>query len=253
LNPSEYVKMHDLEDHYWWFVGRRELAFSLLRDSGAHRGEALVLDLGCGTGVVSQELRTMTRTVGIDFSLQALEFCRDRGLGCLVQGDAEALPFETGTFDAIVSLDVFEHLPNDEAAFRESCRVLKEGGVLILSVPAFRSLWGPHDVALHHFRRYRKREVRRKLESAGFTMVRNSYSVFLLFPLVVFSRLAEKLRRGPARASLPKVPSWLNRLLIGVQGFEARLLLTFGSLPWGSSVVTVARKVSDKRPALGSS
>lgn len=243
MNAEEYVKMRELEDHYWWFVGRRLLALQLLQKYGAK--EPLVLDLGCGTGAVSHEMQTFAQTWGLDFNLQALAFCRERGLGNLTQGDAQRLPYQTDSFDAITSLDVFEHLRDDETAFRESLRVLRPGGVLVLSVPAFMTLWGPHDVALHHFRRYRRKEMARKLEEAGFEIVRNSYSVFFLFPLVGLSRLVEKLKRGPAKASLPLFPKWLNELLIGIQKMEAKLILGLGNLPWGSSVVTVARKPID--------
>jgi len=233
--------MHDLEDHYWWFVGRRKLALDLLVKY-CPDSETKVLDLGCGTGVVSKEMQCFGSTVGLDFSVQALDFCQERGLPRLVQGDAQKLPFSDNTFGAMTSLDVFEHLPDDENSFRESCRVLQPGGILVLSVPAFMSLWGPHDVALHHFRRYRRAEVKRKLEAAGFEVVRLSYSVFLLFPIVVITRLGEKLKRGPARASLPPVPKWLNKFLIWIQAIEAGLIVTVGNLPWGSSVVAVARK-----------
>lgn len=241
MNPDEYTKMYSLEDRYWWFVGRRDVALRLLRRTLAGVARPLVLDVGCGTGVVLRELAKDGRPVGLDMSELALGYCRQRGLTRLVAGDGAQLPFHPDSFDGMIGLDIFEHIEDDEAAFREAFRVLKPGQSLVLSVPAFHSLWGPHDVALHHFRRYRRPELRRKLETAGFRVDRIGYSVFFLFPIVVLWRIGEKRKRGPARASLVGVPEWLNRTLIGLQRLEAWLIERV-DLPWGSSVVAVARK-----------
>ncbi len=233
--------MHALEDHYWWFVARRNLALRLLDRHADLNPNSKILDLGCGTGVVLGELTKRAVSVGFDFSPEALRFCTARELQTLVLGDGHHLPFAENSFDAIVSLDVFEHLEFDEMAFAQAFQSLKSGGILVASVPAFKFLWGPHDVALMHFRRYTKPELRRKLESTGFKVEKISYSVYFLFPLVYLIRLLEKGRKGPAHASLPSVPEFLNRFLIWVQGIEASVMQLV-SLPWGSSVVIVARK-----------
>ncbi len=240
MNPEEYTKMYELEDHYWWFVGRRQLALNLLKKHSPN-SHPDVLDLGCGTGVVLRELASWAKPTGLDMSHLALGFCRKRSLNQLVIGDGAQLPIAGESMDAIIGLDIFEHIEDDVTAFSEAFRVLRPGGILVLSVPAFKSLWGPHDVALMHFRRYRTSEVRRKLESAGFQVKRASYSVFFLFPIVVVWRLFEKRKRGPAKASLVTLPKWLNSILIGLQDVEARMLSSF-DLPWGSSVIAVAQR-----------
>ena len=233
--------MHALEDHYWWFVARRNLALKLLDLNIILNLESKILDFGCGTGAVLGELTKRSSAVGFDFSSEALRFCTERDLTNLVRGDGHHLPFVESSFDAIVSLDVLEHLEFDERAFAQAFQSLKPDGVLVASVPAFKFLWGPHDVALMHFRRYTKPELKRKLEQAGFKVEKISYSVFFLFPLVYLIRLLEKERKGPAHASLPSVPDFLNRSLIWMQQIEASLMQLV-TLPWGSSVVVVARK-----------
>lgn len=238
MNPEEYQRMFTLEDHYWWFVGRRNLALQLLRRSLPGKR---VLDLGCGTGAVLKELEGWAEPVGADFSELALQFARGKVGAGLVLADGTTLPFSAASFDACVALDVFEHIEDDRAAMAECARVLRPGGVLVLSVPAYKSLFGPHDKALHHFRRYRRSEVRARLREAGLEPVKLSYGVFFLFPLVVLTRWLDKLRPNHTEAKLPKVPGWLNKALIGLCGLESKLIQAT-SLPWGSSVVAVARK-----------
>ncbi|HWA81822.1 MAG TPA: methyltransferase domain-containing protein [Fimbriimonadaceae bacterium] len=239
MNPDEYTRMFEMEDRYWWFVGRRRIALALF-DRFRPGGDQF-LDLGCGTGVVLTELGSRGKPVGLDMSPLALGFCRKRGIERLVRGDATAMPLQTGWAAAIIALDVFEHIEDDGKAFAEAYRSLAPGGILVLSVPAFQSLWGPHDVALMHFRRYTRRELDAKLVKAGFRIERLSYSVFFLFPIVVIVRFFEKRKKGPAKASLAALPKWLNGFLIGIQTVEAFLISKL-SLPWGSSLIAVARK-----------
>lgn len=238
MQKAEYARMRELEDHYWWFVSRRRMAFSLMR---RHAPEGLTLDLGCGTGAVMAELQTDRPAIGIDLSGTALEFAAERGIEGLVKADAQALPLLTSSFAALITLDTLEHVPNDVASAAEIARILRPGGVAIINVPAFRWLWGPHDVALMHCRRYKRSELVRLLEDAGLTVEFSSYGVFFLFPVVLAIRLMDRVARREPKVVLPEVPEWANRFLIQMMGWEEKIMRHV-PLPWGSSVVALARK-----------
>ena len=247
MRTDEYARMYRLEDHHWWFVARRRLATRLLRRYLRAPRPSLVLDLGCGTGAVSRDLAGWMRVVGVDQSDLALGHCRTRGLTRLVQATVECLPLGTATVDAVVALDVFEHVAADARAFAEAARVLKPGGLLVLSVPAFQSLWSAHDVALMHKRRYRLPQVRRSLLAAGLVVERASYALWLLFPAFVASRVCARFRTGGASSEIPDVPLWMNRALVALQDAEGFLASRL-RLPWGSSVVAVGRKPGLRPP-----
>src|SRR4051794_37695370 len=146
MNPAEYERMFDNEDHYWWFVSRRELVVETVRRLPMPRAPRLV-DVGCGTGATAEALHRFGIVTGVDMSPMALECCRRRGLERLMQGVAEALPLADDSADVLVATDILEHLDDDLAALREFHRVLRPGGHAVITVPAYRMLWSEHDEA----------------------------------------------------------------------------------------------------------
>jgi ubiquinone/menaquinone biosynthesis C-methylase UbiE len=248
MHKDEYERMYRYEGDYWWFVGRRELVLSLLKSILPADGERWILDVGCGTGAMVKALQPWGKVVGADLSPLALSFCRKRGCELLIETPAERLPFQSGTFDALTALDLLEHLESDRSALCEFYRVLKPGGWLAISVPAYRFLWSGHDVALMHKRRYTAHLLRDRLLETGFQIEKLSYSVTFLFLPIMLFRLKEKLlgrHRAPAASIIP-VPARVNRFLIGVQRFEAKLIRRI-NLPFGVSVVALVQKPLEQR------
>ena len=243
MQADEYRRMYEAEDAYWWFVSRRRLAHRWLASSG--RVEGPLLDLGCGTGAGLRDFADLTtpagEVVGLDYSAEALAFARGRGFCTLVNGDAQALPFRDASFGGAVTLDMLEHVRDHERAARELFRVLKPDASLVVNVPAYRWLWSGHDAALMHHRRYSRGELVNLLEGAGFEIVRASYTMFLLFPVVVAQRLVSRTLGLRGGAAVPHVSPGVNRALLSLLAREERVLDS-RSLPWGSSVTALARK-----------
>lgn len=242
MRLEEIEKMHRLEDRYWWFVGRRRLLRSMLL---RYAPEAkLILDIGCGTGGTLSTLADLGTLVGTDISEDALDFCALRGHRCLVRSCAEELAIADDVFDAAVCADMLEHLDDDEKGFAEVMRILRPGGIAVITVPAYPWLWSEHDEALSHRRRYLAGELRRKIVAAGGEVLRVSHDVSFVFPIVLVVRLLNRLRLrklGKPHTQLMSLPGWVNRFFTGVQAVEA-WLVTRVSLPVGTSIVAVARK-----------
>jgi len=250
MRPAELEKMFLLEDSYWWYVARRELAVLLIerflsRPRGISRrtSSVRILDVGCGTGGMLKELAAFGLAIGLDRAPEALARCRRRSGAPLVRGAAEGLPFPAGSFDLVTALDLLEHLDDDEAGLREIARVLRPGGLAVLTVPACPLLWSEHDEALDHRRRYLARPLRRLLARAGLRVEFLSYAILQLFPVILAFRLLQRCLRGDRRrpkTALIALPPLLNRLLIYLLRLESWLLLRF-PLPLGVSLVAVAR------------
>jgi SAM-dependent methyltransferase len=239
MNPAEYARMFQNEDHYWWFVSRRELVTEMI-GRYVTAPNAVIVDVGCGTGATARALGRFGRVVGVDFSPLAMEACASRGLSELLRARAEAIPLASGSIDGVVATDIIEHLDDDLAALAEFRRILKPGGHAVITVPAYQFLWSEHDLALMHRRRYVASQIGELADRAGFRRIRLGYALSFLFPLALGRLLKRQSGTNgrPPEAQIKPVPGWINSALIRVQRLETALF-RHGSLPWGLSVVTV--------------
>jgi 2-polyprenyl-3-methyl-5-hydroxy-6-metoxy-1,4-benzoquinol methylase len=245
MRPEFENRYHKVEAEHWWFVGRRDLLSSLLRDADPDP-LSRILDVGCAGGATLRRLRAdgYTQVVGIDLSPEAIARCRDSGLQDTYEMDAQKPAFPDGSFDVILASDILEHVPDERAALQAWFRLLRPRGTLIALVPAFMALWSPHDEANHHHRRYRLAELRRCLEASGFETRRASYWNFLLFVPAALVRIIQRMMPGATadHVDLRVPPSFANALLASLLRGENRLLRAGLSWPFGLSALVVARR-----------
>jgi len=251
VNPAEFDNIAKAERDFWWYRGMREILFRLFDSSGIDGSPlaqgASVLEAGCGTGYMSKALaeRYGWDMTPLDLGREGLEYARGYGLCNLVQGDITALPFASGSFDALVSFDVVIHLPKGDegAAFQEFARVLKTRGLLVLRVSALELLRSRHSEFVHERQRFTRSRLLRGVEAAGFDVQRITYLNSLLLPISLFKfRIWEPLTRTPPGSGVGPVPSWLDRMLFAALRAEAAWVASGGSFPIGQSLILLARK-----------
>lgn len=232
-----------VEAGHWWFVGRRRLFAAVIAGLDLDTA-APVLDIGCGTGAQLRMLRDLgfTDVTGVDFSDAAIDHCRAKGWGPVQKADATGLPFTADAFDLVLATDVIEHLDDDAAALAEVCRVLRPGAHVLVTVPAFASLWGPHDDSVGHKRRYRGSDLLRRVAAAGLEPQRWFHFNFLLFaPIWAARRLLAVLR--PSLVSDNEINGrWLNAGLKALFAVDVALAPRLRP-PFGVSFLLLARKV----------
>ncbi|MDE0036202.1 MAG: class I SAM-dependent methyltransferase [Gammaproteobacteria bacterium] len=240
MDPAAYRQMLALQDTHWWFRTRRRI-LSVLLQRFVPVGDR-VLEVGAGTGA---NLPLLARW-GAVTALEPSRFAADHLVRHydveVVRGAVPSIQTaDLGEFHLIAALDVLEHIDDDDGALGCIAECLRPGGWLLITVPAFAFLWSSHDEALHHKRRYRLPALLAKLDTAGFAVAYGSYYNGLLFLPALAIRLADRVRRGSARAGATRTVAPLDRLLEFVFGLETKLIGRLG-LPFGLSIVVLARK-----------
>ena len=212
-----------VEADHWWFRGRRQLLAAMIRELGIQR-DARTLDVGSGTGANLRLLAELgfERVLGLDRSEEAIRYCGEKALPPVEHGDLCELPFAEGDFDLVIATDVLEHVEDEARAVGELRRVLRPGGRLIVTVPAFQSLWGLQDRVSHHKRRYRRRELEARLREGGLEVARSFYFNYLLFAPIWLARQLLRLLRIELASENEINTSLLNSILARVFSWDVR-------------------------------
>jgi len=245
MERKEYQTLYEQEDSHWWYVGLRKLVFTFLHKFVPPKESVRILDAGCGTGGLLNGLRHY-KAYGLDISAEAMRFCKLRKLDNIINASLGDIPFRDNSFDFVISLDVLYHLgvKDDMKALGEFNRVLSAGGLLLLNLPAYDSLRGHHDQAVHTRHRYTFKELEQKSQKAGFNIEKMTYRNTILFPLAAAKRYLEKLSSGgtkDVKSDLAVLPGSLNKFFTNILFFE-NLLLSGINFPFGLSIFALLRK-----------
>ena len=237
MDEIELSSLAENEEFHWWFAERRNLlrvwASQLPSDTN-------LLDIGAGVGTQSRLLKDEFgfHVIAVEQSTYGSKKCRENGLETL-QENATNLSLDNDTIDAVIAMDVLEHVQEDDKALSEIFRVLKDDGIFFITVPAFQFMWSKHDEAVQHARRYSKREITHKLQESGFLVTNIRYWNSIVFPIALIKRL---FNLGKSDLNAP--PRIINYILTRVIRIERKNKYC-GYFP-GTSIILTARKIRNK-------
>jgi SAM-dependent methyltransferase len=244
------------EDEHWWYVARRRILRSLLDDLVAPG--ALVVDVGCGAGANISELARAYRCVGIDVSPQLVASASERFPDVeFICGDAPRdLGPLAGEADALLLMDVIEHIPDDLGYFAELFEAARPGAIVVLTVPADPRLWSGHDEAVGHVRRYTAAAMSRLWAGLPAEQLLLSHFNSRLHPLVAGVRRLNGMRgrvAGEHGTDFAMPPRLINSALATIMSSETAVLR--GALGGGRagfrrgvSLIGIVRKVEPHSP-----
>jgi SAM-dependent methyltransferase len=219
MNSEEYTRLFQVEQEHWFYRGKRDLVRHWIERFGPLSHGDLLIDGGAGTGTWLLEMSARCRVLGLDDYPESIALARPRLKavgGSVLQTSLEKVDLPDGIAAAVTLMDVLEHVDDDEAALREMMRLVRPGGLVVVTVPALRWLWSDWDVALHHRRRYHRAGLLRLARQCGAEVLHCSYiNTLALLPVALVRgwRRLRPVRPGSPRAEDRIPPRPINRLL----------------------------------------
>jgi 2-polyprenyl-3-methyl-5-hydroxy-6-metoxy-1,4-benzoquinol methylase len=225
MHTAQFALHATLEDRHWWFVARRRIVRRLidhllsptdkirraadvdavkscLSASENSSPRPLIVDIGCGTGANIASLSDCYRCIGIDTSIDAIQWARQKFPDVrFIQGRApEDLEGFIGKARMITMMDVLEHVEDDFHLLSSVLAECKPGTYLLLTVPADMSLWSKHDETFGHYRRYDKSRFAQLWAGLPVKPLLVSHYNSRLYPLVKSVRKFNRIFRRSAGA-----------------------------------------------------
>lgn len=206
--PSEGNDAYfNIEEDSFWFKHRNNCILSIVKLYPPEVG-GTIFDIGGGNGFVSLGLTNAGYDVAlVEPGQNGALNAKRRGIQTVICATTDSAQFKPHSLPAIGLFDVVEHIEDDLSFLRSINQLIKPGGRLYMTVPAYPFLWSDEDVAAGHFRRYTVKSVRHVLEEAGFKIDFSTYIFWMLpVPITILRMLPYRIGFSKAGTKLHNIP-----------------------------------------------
>jgi SAM-dependent methyltransferase len=243
MNKKSYKQVSEIESLHWWYVGRRLIITTQLKKI-KFLSSSNILEVGSGTGGNLEMLSKFGKVYAFEKNIEALNITKSQNNHKkirITQGSCPSkIPYSRIKFDLICLFDVLEHIADDKKTLINLKNKLKVSGKIVLTVPAYEWLFGPHDTKLHHKRRYSEKKIEAIIKDANLKIVKKSYFNSILFPLIGIVRIYEKIKGKESSIEHLMPKKEINYALLTIMKIEA-FFLSFFNLPFGLSMIYIVK------------
>jgi SAM-dependent methyltransferase len=245
----DYYIESNIQENHWWFKSRNNIILAVLKNFLVNTDSCgyEILDIGCGLGQIFPILGKFGHLEGIEKNSSFVKVLKDKYPDIKVHNVEFPNPnLKNKKFDLISMFDFLEHIDNPTNILRTTTNILKNNGLLIVTVPAYNWMRSKLDELGHHYKRYDKNTLRIEIEKEGFKCIYSSYFMTLLFPLVIISRKIIPFlffkKHKSNDLELKKPINILNKFFYHLMNIEAYFIRREISLTYGLSIISVFKK-----------
>ena len=242
MERNVYVRQYNQNRNHWWFEGRKLILSRILNKYISKK--KIILDYGCGVGINLDMLSKFGKVFYYDKSKLAINYVKKKFSNKNYFININELLKYKKKFDLIVATDVIEHIKKDEKEIIKISHLLKKDGYILITVPAFQSLYSSKDISLKHFRRYNK-ETLHNLLNKYFIEIKFTYFNFILFLPISVLILFFKITKIKFINRVEKKPNFfINKLAFYLFAFESFFINKI-KFPFGISLLFFGKKIND--------
>jgi 2-polyprenyl-3-methyl-5-hydroxy-6-metoxy-1,4-benzoquinol methylase len=237
MDKAYYYKYFQFEREHWWFKARLKILENYIKNNLYLTNQSKILNVGAATGATSEMLNELGKLNSIEYDKDCLAFVNSKLNLKIDWGNILELDFPDNFFDLVCAFDVVEHVENHKKALKELIRTCKNGGTVLMTVPAHMHLWSDHDLVNHHFRRYTTNEVKNLVkEVPGASVEFISYFNSNLYHLIAVFRKINNFLKGKNKVK--------NNLKSDFETFKPGLINQILENIFASESEKISRKIS---------